>query len=285
MAQSIDFDAPRAAWLFKLSHGFGGKPKWNPRFFILLDNELRCYRDEHAESPSQILHLSDIGQVIPLLDRANTFRLEPSYRSFTLPGGGSGSSAMMMTRSSSTRGLGAGGFSKPWTIECSSQQEMAIWYECLRHRLERTPVFAPPPPPPVAPLPPSAPQMAITRSTTSSHFFAIGRRTLKTSFSTPIIKRARAVSCTSMNSTITKDAASIGRRRGAIVQVNAHVHAENTENTSHHQIHPMSSPPLHPLDLPPVHECAPMPYYTTNTATEPMSPTLTCTSCSSSSVV
>ncbi|KAI9309088.1 hypothetical protein BJ944DRAFT_246017 [Cunninghamella echinulata] len=114
MNYKIDLNAPRASWLFKLSQNSFGKQKWQPRFFILLDNEIRYYRDEYSDQPSQILHLSNISQVIPLLDRPCTFRLEPTFKNND---------------------------TKPWTIECTSQKEMEVWVESIHHRLSLTPVF------------------------------------------------------------------------------------------------------------------------------------------------
>ncbi|CAO3640132.1 unnamed protein product [Cunninghamella blakesleeana] len=116
MNYKIDPIAPRAAWLFKLSQNSFGKQKWQARFFILLDNEIRYYRDEYSDQPSHILHLSNISQVIPLLDRPNTFRLEPTLKD---------------------------SYTKPWTIECTSKEEMELWVESIHHRLSLTPIFEP----------------------------------------------------------------------------------------------------------------------------------------------
>ncbi|ORX45856.1 PH-domain-containing protein [Hesseltinella vesiculosa] len=215
MPLPLDLDAPRAAWLFKMSHGFAGKAKWHPRFFILLDTELRCYKDEHAESPSQTLHLSEIKQVIPLMDRPNTFRLEPTL-------------AYKQRQN------------KPWTIECSSHHEMALWYECLQHRIKLTPIFEPP---------------VCTRSSRSHYFLTLRRKkqpTITPSFSTPPILMTPSMS-TSSTSTIQTPPASIGQRRGAVIQ------SLQLRNE------PFGS--LHPLELPP-----------------PTSPTLTCTTLTSSVV-
>ncbi|KAI8081411.1 uncharacterized protein BX664DRAFT_340336 [Halteromyces radiatus] len=147
MNNKMDLDAPRAAWLFKMSQTSFGRLKWAPRYFILLDTELRYYRDEHTETPSQVLHLSDVGQIIPLMDRPNTFRLEPSLRQST-------------------------GTIKPWTIECSSHHEMELWYKSIQHRLSLAPVFSPPS------------FLPNKRLSHSHHFF---KKALKPSSSTPIM--------------------------------------------------------------------------------------------------
>ncbi|CAO3595703.1 unnamed protein product [Absidia cylindrospora] len=119
MDYTTDLDAPRAAWLFKMTHTSFGRIKWAPRYFILLDTEIRYYKDEYTDTPSQVLHLSNVRQIIPLMDRPNTFRLEPTLDSYAK-------------------------MKQPLTIECSSHDEMELWYKCIHHRLSLAPVFSPP---------------------------------------------------------------------------------------------------------------------------------------------
>ncbi|KAI8063275.1 hypothetical protein BC940DRAFT_349139 [Gongronella butleri] len=51
-----------AAWIKKLTWTMG-KSRWQSRYFVLLDTELRYYKDEHATTPSAIISLMDIERV------------------------------------------------------------------------------------------------------------------------------------------------------------------------------------------------------------------------------
>ncbi|KAI8341969.1 hypothetical protein BC941DRAFT_466866 [Chlamydoabsidia padenii] len=190
MNYTIDLNAPRAAWLFKMTQTSFGRLKWLPRYFILLDTEIRYYKDEYTDTPSQILHLSDVGQIIPLMDRPNTFRLEPSlYQNNTN--------------------------SKPWTIECSSHQEMELWFKSIQHRLSLAPVFGP------SSFLSNIHHHQQKKYSSHHHFF---RKSLKSSSSTPVIPSYS--SCTPIPSLSQQ-------RRGVIIPPSPEV-----------------STSLHPLDLP-----------------------------------
>ncbi|ORX52694.1 hypothetical protein DM01DRAFT_1408031 [Hesseltinella vesiculosa] len=51
-----------AAWLKKWTLTMG-RSRWQSRYFVLLDTELRYYKDEHAATPSSTVNLNDIERV------------------------------------------------------------------------------------------------------------------------------------------------------------------------------------------------------------------------------
>ncbi|KAI9266438.1 hypothetical protein BDA99DRAFT_570852 [Phascolomyces articulosus] len=103
---------PRAGWLSKLSqsYGIGNKQRWQTRFFILLDTELRCYKNEHSQTPSSVIDLHAICQPVVMTSsingQAHCFRLEPTTRE--------------------------GNHNRPLTIACQSAQELSVWVAALR---------------------------------------------------------------------------------------------------------------------------------------------------------
>lgn len=46
MTPNHDSLSPVAGWLSKMTHLPFGRSRWNSRFFVLLDSELRFYKDE-----------------------------------------------------------------------------------------------------------------------------------------------------------------------------------------------------------------------------------------------
>lgn len=136
------------------------------------------------------------------MDRPNTFRLEPSLYQHNAN-------------------------SKPWTIECSSHQEMELWFNSIHHRLSLAPVFNPPP---------FLPAINQKKCSSHHHFF---KKTLKSSSSTPIIPT---------HATYTPIPSLSQLRRGVIIP-------------SSPPPTPEASTSLHPLDLPTPCTTSVSPYY------------------------
>ncbi|KAJ8662264.1 hypothetical protein O0I10_001957 [Lichtheimia ornata] len=105
------YNTPMAGWLAKMTPLPFGKSRWQDRFFVLLDTELRYYKDEHVVSPSGILNLRQIrGAVAMAVDQQSyCIRLEPHREAHI----------------------------KPWTIACRSSIDLQTWLDILRQRLDR----------------------------------------------------------------------------------------------------------------------------------------------------
>ncbi|ORZ26136.1 hypothetical protein BCR42DRAFT_486186 [Absidia repens] len=54
--------SPKAAWLKKKTCTMG-RTRWQSRFFVLLENELRYYKDEHAVTPKYIWNLREMTEI------------------------------------------------------------------------------------------------------------------------------------------------------------------------------------------------------------------------------
>ncbi|KAI9356890.1 hypothetical protein BD770DRAFT_389504 [Pilaira anomala] len=110
---------PCSGWLNKLStNNTFGTSRWQSRYFVLLDTELRYYKDEHAVHASRTIDLHDIAKVIKLsiTNRKYCFKLEPTlYYQHYHPS------------SATTK--------KVWTIECPSEHELDSWVTAIETRL------------------------------------------------------------------------------------------------------------------------------------------------------
>ncbi|KAI7871352.1 hypothetical protein BDF14DRAFT_1766070 [Spinellus fusiger] len=108
---------PKSEWLSKLNTSSFGRSKWSSRFFVLLDSELRYYKDEHAIIPSATLSLRDICKVVvyPMPNYPYCFRLEPNV-------------AVKMNGKKSQQ---------PWTMKCQSKFELEAWVDTIQYRLTR----------------------------------------------------------------------------------------------------------------------------------------------------
>ncbi|GAN07955.1 hypothetical protein MAM1_0183c07460 [Mucor ambiguus] len=114
--------SPAAGWLSKMVSLPFGRSRWISRFFVLLDSELRFYKDEHSESSSQVLNLRQIAQVIPAstLQHPYCFRLEPKQQQ------------------------GTDHRLRPWIIECKSETDMEMWLSAIKNRINKySPVSSP----------------------------------------------------------------------------------------------------------------------------------------------
>lgn len=115
---------PLAGWMYKLSgssqtlqhhHGRNRfsrmiiRPRWQLRFFVLLDTELRYYKDEKTEVPSLAIPLSEMI-CVPLKDKKMySFRLEPKQS----------------------------GTIKPLSLACSSKDAMLEWMVAIQASCRR----------------------------------------------------------------------------------------------------------------------------------------------------
>ncbi|KAI9478236.1 MAG: hypothetical protein EXX96DRAFT_570116 [Benjaminiella poitrasii] len=108
---------PCSGWLSKLTHSPFGTARWQSRFFVLLDTEMRYYKDEHSVTASKTINLHDISQIIVMTRTPGhpyVFRLEPiSERS------------------------NKGYQKKVWTIECKSRYELDAWLGAIHLRLSK----------------------------------------------------------------------------------------------------------------------------------------------------
>ncbi|KAI8889847.1 hypothetical protein K501DRAFT_328965 [Backusella circina FSU 941] len=87
-----------------------GRSRWVSRYFVLLDSELRLYKDPHTETPSQTLNLHKINQVMAITttpQRPHCLQL---------------------------------GEEKPWIIDCGSDKVMEDWIFAIQSRIARYPL-------------------------------------------------------------------------------------------------------------------------------------------------
>ncbi|KAI7866665.1 hypothetical protein BDF14DRAFT_1882442 [Spinellus fusiger] len=120
-------DAPRAGRLSKLTGYHFGRSRWQSRFFVLLNSELRYYKNEHAETPCYVLDLHDVDQIVfaPTPSHPFCFRLEPILCTQISP---------IATESKKEKSSKA---QRPWTIECQSEIDMELWVAAIRSRLTK----------------------------------------------------------------------------------------------------------------------------------------------------
>ncbi|KAI9012701.1 hypothetical protein CLU79DRAFT_769784 [Phycomyces nitens] len=114
----MSFITPKSDWLTKLSSSSLRGNRWRSRYFVLLDSELRYYKDEHNVSASSTLSLRDVSRVVPcsFTNRPYCFRLEPNFNA---------------PAQDKDRSL------PPWTIECNSEHEQGSWIDVIQYRLHR----------------------------------------------------------------------------------------------------------------------------------------------------
>jgi hypothetical protein len=176
MTSIMTLTTPVAGWLTKMISLPFGRSRWISRYFVLLDSELRFYKDEvrkmsnmskkklllitllflftqHSDSASQIMNLRNICQVIPTPTTQHPFcfRLEPQQS---------------YTSDSVTR---------PWIIECKSEMDMENWISAIQSRIDKynnstssspNMMTTPPPPPP----PPSSDRIVSSYSMMNNTF-------------------------------------------------------------------------------------------------------------------
>ncbi|ORZ15338.1 hypothetical protein BCR42DRAFT_492258 [Absidia repens] len=70
---------PKSAWLKKLTLTMG-RPRWQSRYFVLLETEIRYYKDEYAATPNYIWSLRDIDHVkqVTMAGQNYCLSLEPT---------------------------------------------------------------------------------------------------------------------------------------------------------------------------------------------------------------
>lgn len=109
---------PLSGWLQKLTttNAFGTS-RWQSRYFVLLDSEMRYYKDEHSVTASRTVNLGDISKVI-ITSSPNhpySFRLEPT---------------LYVQQHQYTKNQ-----KKIWTMECKSETELELWVSAINYRL------------------------------------------------------------------------------------------------------------------------------------------------------
>ncbi|KAL9558546.1 hypothetical protein MBANPS3_000836 [Mucor bainieri] len=106
---------PLSGWLQKLTttNAFGAS-RWQSRYFVLLDSEMRYYKDEHSVTASRTVNLGDISKVIMTSspNHPYSFRLEPT---------------LYAQQSKNQK--------KIWTMECRSATELELWVSAINYRL------------------------------------------------------------------------------------------------------------------------------------------------------
>ncbi|KAI8890769.1 PH-domain-containing protein [Backusella circina FSU 941] len=122
---------PRSGWLSKLSKSNAfGSARWQSRYFVLLDSEMRYYKDEHSTNASRTISLKDIAKVSVLSTQDNPFcfQLEPT--------------ALYLSQVASKY------MKKIWTIRCQSEYELEAWVDSIHFRLSKIYVndYSMPPP-------------------------------------------------------------------------------------------------------------------------------------------
>ncbi|KAI8885874.1 PH-domain-containing protein [Backusella circina FSU 941] len=100
---------PASGWLKKKIYLPLGGSRWALRYFILLDSELRFYKDEYTSSPSHILDMKQVDQIIPIptTHRPYCFRIDRLKNK------------------------------KSWVLDCNSQSDLEAWILALKKRLDR----------------------------------------------------------------------------------------------------------------------------------------------------
>ncbi|KAI8992057.1 hypothetical protein BDF20DRAFT_847995 [Mycotypha africana] len=122
---NFDCHAPVAGWLSKMIALPFGRSRWVSRYFVLLDSELRYYKDEHFDTPAQILNLREISRVIPAgsSQYPYSFRLEPLEVNETKR------SSIQRPSFINNRN------SKPWVINCKSELDKQHWMSAISIRI------------------------------------------------------------------------------------------------------------------------------------------------------
>lgn len=118
----INTTSPKSGWLNKLTtNNTFGASRWQARYFVLLDSELRYYKDEHTATASRTINLRDISKVIKTeyVNRPYCFKLEPTlYYQNQHP---------TMTKN----------HKKIWTMQCKSEYELQSWIAAINMRLAK----------------------------------------------------------------------------------------------------------------------------------------------------
>ncbi|KAI8378577.1 hypothetical protein BD560DRAFT_389788 [Blakeslea trispora] len=110
--------APRSGWLYKLTTGNAFcTSRWQSRYFVLLDSEMRYYKDEHSTNASRTISLREVTKVslVSLPNQPYSFRLEP----------------VKVSDSKKQQ--------KVWTIACQSEYELEAWVSAIHCRLTNLP--------------------------------------------------------------------------------------------------------------------------------------------------
>lgn len=111
-------DHTLSGWLFKLSTTNKlGSSKWQSRYFVLLDTELRYYKHEHSVDPSCAISLHEVSRVV----KTSTFNHNYCFKLET--------TTNYKQRHAKRQ--------KTWTMECHSEYELDVWFQAINARLTK----------------------------------------------------------------------------------------------------------------------------------------------------
>ncbi|KAG1438668.1 hypothetical protein G6F56_012565 [Rhizopus delemar] len=96
---------PIAQWLTKLIVLPFGRTRWSSRFFVLLDSELRIYKDELTEHLSQTITLDNIRAIFEYEEKSHCFQLNLIDQE------------------------------KPIVVQCKSESELNKWMRAIENRM------------------------------------------------------------------------------------------------------------------------------------------------------
>lgn len=118
----INTTTPQSGWLNKLTtNNTFGASRWQSRYFVLLDSELRYYKDEHSVTASRTINLRDISKVIITnsTNRQYCLKLEPTlYYQNHHP-------------------ITVKNQKKIWTMECKTEYDLQAWVTAINLRLSK----------------------------------------------------------------------------------------------------------------------------------------------------
>lgn len=111
-----------SGWLSKLTtNNAFGTSRWQARYFILLDSELRYYKNEHSTIASKTINLRDIAKVTIVQDISNhpyALRLEPTLYFQNHP--------LLKNQKK-----------KYWLLACQSEKDLKNWVDAINLRLSK----------------------------------------------------------------------------------------------------------------------------------------------------
>lgn len=105
-----------SGWLHKLSSANKFRSsKWQSRYFVLLDTELRYYKNEYSIDASNTINLRDVSNV----EKTSYFNHNYCFK-------------LKMTEKYKEKNSKC---QKTWTMECNSEHELDIWLVSINLRL------------------------------------------------------------------------------------------------------------------------------------------------------
>lgn len=112
-----------SGWLSKLTtNNAFGTSRWQARYFILLDSELRYYKNEHATTASKTINLRDIAKVSIVQDISHhpyVLQLEPTFYF-------QHNNSLLKNQKK-----------KCWLLACQSELELKNWLDAINLRVSK----------------------------------------------------------------------------------------------------------------------------------------------------